>query len=129
MRERVIVGFAADNIGRGIAYAQMADANQLLRTTFVLRRNASERAGAYAALGSVLRALIERGYDQLEISIDDPALHEELQRLKDVPRALNLAYIQLGCLLNRLRAVTFGSPSGAELTRRARSEVQAPVAA
>jgi len=129
MRDRVIVGFAADPNGNGIAYAQIAGANQLLRATYAIRRNAPERAGAYAALGSILRALIERGYDRLEISIDDPVLHDEMQHRKDVPRALNLAYIQLGCLLNRLRGVTFGSPEGAELTRRARSEVVTPAAA
>jgi len=61
MRDRVIVGFAADSSGRGVAYAQIADANHLLRATFAVRRNAPERAGSYAALGSVLRALIERG--------------------------------------------------------------------
>lgn len=129
MRDRVIVGFAAGSDGRGIAYAQIAGGNQLLRATYAVRRNAPQRAGAYAALASILGALIERGYDRLEISIDDPVLHDEMQRRTDVPRALNLAYIQLGCLLNRLRAVTFGSPSGAELTRRAQSEVVTPAAA
>ncbi|MBV9272140.1 MAG: hypothetical protein JO165_13685 [Candidatus Eremiobacteraeota bacterium] len=129
MRDRITVGFAVDSNGRGIAYAQIAAANQLVRASFSIRRNCPERAPAYAALASVLRALIERGYDRLDISIDDPALHDEMQRKKDVPRALNLAYVQLGCLLNRLRGVTFGCPAGAELTQRAQTELVTPAAA
>jgi hypothetical protein len=128
----VTIGFAAGRHGQGVAYVQLgARAETLIRVPFAVRRFPAlgGREVAYAALSAVLKVLLERGTSRLEIAVDDALLVDELQRRREVPRALALAYIQLGCLLNRLHAYAFASCDGAELTRRARSEVETPAAA
>jgi len=128
----VTIGFAAGRHGHGVAYVKFGErADALMRVPFSVSRLPAldGREISYAALTAALRVLLERGTSRLEIAMDDALLVEELQRRRDVPRALTLPYIQLGCLLNRLQDVTFAPCAGADLSRRARSEVEAAAAA
>jgi hypothetical protein len=55
----------------------------------------------------------------------------DLQEHRDVPQALTLAYVRLGCALNQFREHEIaGSPQGeSDLTARAQSEVAMHAAA
>jgi hypothetical protein len=127
------VGYAADERGRGIAYARLGsqDEARLLRVTFKAGRAAAEENGAgYAALAAVARELHARGIRRAAFSIDDPQLVDDVNGHRDVPAAIVLPYVRLRCALNQFAGYDLCATAGAsDLAQRARAEVALHVAA
>ena len=133
------VGFAADGRGEGVAYVRVgtrgsADGGPLLlRVRFTTKRYPAllDREVGYAALSAVARRLLEREICRVALLVDDRRLVDDFRDRRDVPQALDLAYVRLGCALNQFREYEIGhSPTGSsDLTARARAEVAMHVAA
>ncbi len=127
------VGFAAAGPGPGVVYARMHDAAaQLLRVAFRLQRypGLEGREVGYAALAAVAHHLRERGAGRIIFEIDDTHLVRDLNEHREVPPALVLPYVRLGCELNRFESfqVEEGT-NGRDLAQRALAEVTMHVAA
>jgi len=132
------IGFSADGRGEGVAYVRLSGGSAdggalLLRVPFVTKRYPAllDREIGYAALTAVARRLREREIDRVNLLVDDERLVEDLRNRRDVPQALGLAYVRLGCVLNQFRTYEVGcAPAGSsDLTARARAEVAMHVAA
>ena len=129
------VGFAADPLGSGIAYVRVGEAAtaRVLRVPFTVKRYPAlvEREVGYAALVAVTAALRRRALERVRFVVDDARLVSDLQEHRDVPAALAMAYVRLGCALNQLREYQIaGSPPGeSDLSARARSDVAMHAAA
>ncbi len=133
---QVAVGFAADLQGNGVAYARLGDQlrpQQIFRVPFVVKRCAAllEREVGYAALTSVISNLHRRGVRRVRLSIEDGHLAADLREHRDVPAALTLAYVRLGCGLNQFAdyAIVSSPQDASDLTHRARTELAMHVAA
>ncbi len=132
---QVAVGFAADSQGSGVAYVRVGDAAaaRVLRVPFMVKRYPAllDREVGYGALVAVSVALRRRGIERVRFVVDDARLSGDLLEHRDVPSALTLAYVRLGCALNQFREYEIaGSPQGeSDLSARARSEVAMHVAA
>lgn len=128
----VTVGFAADEAGRGVAYAATGTRG-VLRLPFTVRRLPALRGRevAYAAATAVAEALRRRGCERALFRIDDPWLSCDLRDRPALPRALTMPYVRLGCALNRFAAyrVEPGNAAARDLTARARGDVALNVAA
>lgn len=133
------VGFAADGRGDGVAYVRVAEpasckpASLLLRIPFKTKRFPAllDREVGYAALTAVARGLRERDVCRVALLVDDERLVEDFRERRDVPQALDLAYVRLGCELNQFRDFEIGQASveSSDLSARARAEVAMHVAA
>lgn len=132
---RAIVGFAADGQGRGLAYARVSGgaSSEVLRLPFSLERypDLLDREIGYAALDTVAKRLRAAGVERVTFVIDDLQLFTDVAEHREVPPALTLAYVRLGCALNQFREYHLNSAGdpAAELTARARAEVALQVAA
>jgi hypothetical protein len=131
----VAVGFAADPQGNGVAYVRVGEgsAPRVLRVPFSVKRFPAllDREVGYGALVAVGAALRRRGIERVRLVIDDQRLAGDLREHRDVPGALTLAYVRVGCALNQFSEYEIAaSPQGeSDLTARARSEVAMHVAA
>ena len=131
----VAVGFAANEHGEGIAYAQVGDSAtaRTIRVPFFVKRYPAllDREVGYAALTAVGMVLRRRGVDCARLTIDDACLTRDLHEHRDVPAPLTLAYVRLRCALNQFQEYQIAdSPaSPSDLTARARSDVAMHVAA
>jgi hypothetical protein len=127
------VGYAADEHGRGVAYARIGSDGEarLLRVTFRTGRAAAAENGAgYAALAAVARELRERGVNRASFAVDDPQLVEEVNERRKVPAAIVLPYVRLRCALNQFVRFELRTAGGSgDLAQRARAEVALHVAA
>ncbi len=132
------VGFAADARGEGVAYVRVGDAGSttpgsLLRIPFKTKRFPAllDREIGYAALTAVARGLRERDVCRVALLIDDERLVEDFRDRRDVPMALDLAYVRLGCELNQFRdyEIDQAPVESSDLSARARAEVAMHVAA
>jgi hypothetical protein len=129
------VGFAADANGSGVAYVRVGEgsAARVMRVPFLVKRYPAllDREVGYAALAAVCPALRGRGIERVRFVVDDTRLAGDLREHREVPSALSLAYVRLGCALNQFREYEIaGSPcSESDLSARARSEVAMHVAA
>ena len=126
------IGYAADQGGRGIAYARLTGSrsHRLLRTEFhVAARTVTDRAIAYAALTSVVRALARRGFREVTFVLGDAEFAEEIASGRGVSEALVLSYVALRCALNTLKTFQLRTGSTDELAQRARVEATLNVAA
>ena len=127
------IGYAASPRGDGIAYARIAGSGigRLLRVTFRVAKSAqpSDRAGAYAALTVVARALAKRGIRHAHFLLEDAQLVDEIGHRRALPDALALAYVRLRCALNSLSSFSLKTAATDDLTRRARAEVALNLAA
>jgi len=128
------VGYAADDAGNGVAYARiMLQAPRVLRVAFRVQRQPAllDREVGYAALTAVCETLRRRGVERVRFLIDDAQLRADLRKRDNVPPALALPYVRLGCALNQFRRYEIGAmpASDADLAARARSEVALHVAA
>ena len=132
------VGFAADGRGDGVAYVRVAESGasgpgSLLRIPFKTKRFPAllDREVGYAALTAVARGLRERDVCRVSLLVDDARLVEDFRDRRDVPQALDMAYVRLGCELNQFRDYEIGAaPSeSSDLSARARAEVAMHVAA
>ena len=132
---RAAVGFAADDGGSGIAYIRLGEdaAARVLRVPFSVKRYPAliDREVGYAALAAGAAALRKHGVERVRFVVDDVRLVNDVQEHRDVPAALALAYVRLGCALNQLREYQIAeSPQGeSDLSARARSEVAMHIAA
>lgn len=126
------VGYAADERGRGIAYARVSGSRsrQLLRVEFrVAVRPLTDRAVDYAALTAVARSLARRGFREVTFVVADANFADEIATGRGVSDGLVLSYVGLRCALNALATFHLRTASTDELTQRARAEATLNVAA
>jgi hypothetical protein len=126
------IGYAVGPCGRGLAYASLTGfgARKVLRLTFATASSTrSDRAGGYAAVTAVARALRDRGYDTLHFVLNDAELVEEIVQRREPPETLALPYVRLRCVLNTLSEFSVIAGATDDLTQRARAEVALNVAA
>lgn len=128
------IGFAADAAGSGVAYARLKSGrgDRLVRVPFAVKRYPAllEREIGYAALTAVAAYLHERGIQAADFAIGDGSLAIDVRERRDVPQALSLPYVRLGCALNQFREYRVLDAADADdLTARARAEVAMHVAA
>jgi hypothetical protein len=98
----------------------------LVRVPFRAQRFAGldAREVGYAALTAIADMLHERGMSSATFHLSDAQLVEDVSQHRDVPLALVLPYVRLGCALNRFDSLKLETSSSAEdLTQRARAEV------
>ena len=134
---RAQVGYAADGRGDGVAYVRLGevpgDGSLLMRVPFKTKRYPAllDREVGYAALTAIARRLHERQICRVALLVDDERLVEDFRDRREVPQALDLAYVRLGCALNQFRDYEIGpAPTeSSDLTARARAEVAMHVAA
>jgi hypothetical protein len=127
----VLVGFAHDNTGRGLAYAAIADGKGrgVMRIPFTatpLARYAGVEFGyaAVAALGAELR---KRGFTRIRVRLGDEQVVRDLASSALPPPALGMPYVKARCALNGFAAarVERADPREiADLEGRARAELQ-----
>jgi hypothetical protein len=131
----VLVGFAHDGSGRGIAYAAIAGSQRgVLRVPFsavplALHDGREFGYAAVAALGAELR---RRGFARIRVRLDDERVVRDLAAPAVVPPALGMPYVRARCALNGFAAarVERADPREvADLEGRARAELQFRTAA
>lgn len=124
---QVQLGYAADEVGKGVAYARLASrtGERLVRAAFRVQRFAGldGREVAYAALTAIASMLSERGVERAVFSVPDAALVADRSEHRDVPPPIVLPYVRLGCALNRFKAFALAVGVDPDLTQRAIAEV------
>lgn len=129
---QVQLGYAADGVGNGVAYARLCSrtGERLVRAAFrvpTLRQAQDEsirqRLVGYGALSAIATLLAEHGIDRVAFLVPDETLVRDRNEHRDVPPPIVLPYVRLGCALNRLKAYTLGSGDDPDLVQRARAEV------
>ena len=132
----VLVGFAHDSTGRGLAYAAIADGSGrgVVRVPFsatpLARYDGAEFGyAAVAALGNELR---KRGFARIRLRLGDERVVHDLASPALVPPALGMPYVRARCALNGFASarVERAEPREiADLEGRARAELQLRTAA
>jgi hypothetical protein len=132
----VVIGFAHDGSGRGIAYAAIADGRGrgVTRIPFsavplALYDGREIGYAAVAALGAELR---RRGFVRVRVRLDDERVVRDLAAPALVPPALGMPYVRARCALNGFVAarVERADPREvADLAARARAELSLRTAA
>jgi hypothetical protein len=132
----VLVGFAHDGSGRGLAYAAIADGSGrgVVRVPFsatpLARYDGLEFGyAAVAALGTELR---KRGFARIRLRMGDERVVHDMASPALVPPALGMPYVRARCALNGFAAarVERADPREiADLEGRARAELQLRTAA
>ncbi len=124
---QVQLGYAADEVGNGVAYARLRSrtGERLVRAGFRVQRFAGldDREVAYAALTVVATLLSERGVDRAAFLVPNDALVSDRNEHRDVPSPVVLPYVRLGCALNRFKAYTLAFGDDPDIAQRARAEV------
>ncbi|HVR46847.1 MAG TPA: hypothetical protein VMT95_09490 [Candidatus Binatia bacterium] len=125
------IGYAVGPRGLGLAYARLTGSGRrkLLRSTFRASRGQTDRAGGYAAVTAVARALRDRGFDNLRFVLNDAELVDEIVKRREPSETLALPYVRLRCVLNTLAGFTVAAGATDDLTQRARAEVALNLAA
>jgi hypothetical protein len=130
---QVQLGYAADRLGEGIAYARLTTraGARLVRVAFRVQRftGLDDREVAYAALTAIARMLRERGIERVAFTLADAALVADCSKRRGVPPPLVLPYVRLGCALNRFAGFELQTGDDADLTARARAELAFTTAA
>jgi hypothetical protein len=123
------IGYGVDADGRGVAYAR-TDAS-VLRLPFRISKRSSllDRAGGYAAVVTVARALLKRGVASAHFRLPDRQLVEELTKQSRPPDELSLANVRVRCTLNAMTHCEIEYDDCSELMQRARAEVALNLAA
>jgi len=121
------LGFAADDLGNGIAYARLATrtGERLVRVAFRVKRltGLGGREIAYGALTAVASMLAERGVKSIRLRIPDAEVVLDVAEHRDVPPALVIPYVHLGCALNRFASFDVAHGEDPDLDARARAEL------
>jgi hypothetical protein len=130
----ILVGFAADERGRGVAYGRLsgaAVAPKLLRTEFSVGpfEGKPSHAVAYAALTAVARAVARLGISRARFVVPDAAFADEIVTGTGVGEALAIPYVRLRCVLNAFADFSVTVAEADDLTQRARAEVALNIAA
>ena len=128
----VVIAYAANLRGVGVAYAAIAGDEEPRRIAFHADRYPALTGWevSYAALLAVTSALRAEGFRSLRIGIADERIVSDLERRRPLPQALALLYVQLKCRLNmfsRIDIIVRKAPD--DLEARARAEVELAVAA
>lgn len=125
------IGYAVGARGLGLAYARLTGSGtrKLLRSTFRAAPGQTDRAGGYAAVTAVVRALRDRGFDNLRFVVNDPQLVDEIAKRREPSQTLALPYVRLRCVLNTLAGFSIAAGATDDLTQRARAEVALNLAA
>ncbi len=126
----VIVGYASDPAGRGLAYAAVANGRGrgIVRVPFATAPLAlyDGREIGYAAVAAVGTELRRRGYVRIRVRVGDEAVVRDLAAPKLVPPALAMPYVKTRCTLNGFASarVERADPREiADLEGRARAEL------
>jgi hypothetical protein len=123
---QVQLGYAADRLGAGVAYARLTTrtGERLVRVAFRVQRapGLEGREVGYAALTAVATMLRERGIERAAYRVPDLELVADCRDHRDVPPPLQLPYVRLGCALNRFAAYDIQAGSDPDLDARARAE-------
>ncbi len=132
----VIVGYATDPAGRGIAYAAIANGSGrgVVRVPFTATPLAlyNGRELGFAAVGAVGAELRRRGYARVRVRLGDESVVRDLAAPKLVPPALAMPYVKTRCTLNGFASarVERADPREvADLENRARAELSLRTAA
>ena len=129
---QVQLGYAADGVGNGVAYARLASrtGERLVRAAFrvqALRANQDgtviARHVAYAAVTAVATLLSNHGVDRAAFVVPDADLVKDRNEHRDVPPPIVLPYVRLGCALNHFKSYTLACGEDPDLIGRARAEV------
>lgn len=125
------IGYAVGPRGLGLAYASLTGCGtrKLLRLTFRASQAQTARAGGYAAVAAIARALRDRGFDNLRFVLNDVELVDEIAKRREPSETLALPYVRLRCVLNTLAGFTVAAGATDDLTQRARAEVALNLAA
>ncbi|HTZ55727.1 MAG TPA: hypothetical protein VMB20_11750 [Candidatus Acidoferrum sp.] len=124
---QVQLGYAADQLGNGIAYARLSTraGARLVRVAFRVQRfeGLGGREIGYAALTAVAALLRERGLERAAFSLGDIDLVADCTARRDVPPPLVLPYVRLRCALNRFADYALHAGEDPDLEGRARAEL------
>ena len=100
----VAVGYAADRLGHGIAYAAIATGTgrSVVKLPFTTAPLAAldGREFGYAAVATVAAHLRGRGFSRVRIRLSDDLVVEDLNGRTAVPPALAMAYVKTRCVLH-----------------------------
>lgn len=132
----VLVGFAHDGSGHGLAYAAIANGSGrgVMRVPFSAKPLAlyEGREYGYAAVAALGAELKRRGYARIRVRLGDERIVRDLAAPAVVPPALGMPYVKARCALNGFVAarVERADPREiADLEGRARAELQLRTAA
>ena len=132
----VLVGYASDPSGRGVAYAAVANGSGrgIVRVPFTTTPLAlyDGREMGYAAVTAVGTELRRRGYVRIRVRVGDEAVVRDLAAPKLVPPALAMPYVKTRCTLNGFasaRVERADAREVADLEGRARAELSLRTAA
>lgn len=132
----VLVGFAHDGSGRGIAYAAIANGSGrgVMRVPFSATPLALHdgREFGYAVLAALGAELRRRGFARIRVRLGDERVVHDLASPGRIPPALGMPYVRARCALNGFAAarVECADPREiADLEGRARAELQLRTAA
>jgi hypothetical protein len=121
------LGYAADRLGEGVAYARLTTrtGERLVRVAFRVQRyeGLGGREIGYAALTAVATMLRERGIERASFGLADADLVADCNAHRDVPPPLVLPYVRLRCALNRFAAYLLNVGGDPDLEARARAEL------
>jgi hypothetical protein len=124
---QVQLGYAADRLGEGIAYARLTTraGERLVRVAFRVQRfpGLDEREVSYAALTAVATMLHERGLTRASFLLSDADLVADCTTRRDVAPPLVLPYVRLRCALNRFTEYALHAGADPDLEGRARAEL------
>ena len=128
---QVQLGYAADEVGNGVAYARLSSrtGERLVRAAFRAPLRQAHDAGvagrlvSYAAVTAIAMMLSERGVQRATFLVPDAHLVADRNDHRDVPSPIVLPYVRLGCVLNRFKAFTLQFGEDPDLQARARAEV------
>ena len=124
---QVQLGYAADTLGNGIAYARLTTraGARLVRVAFRVQRfeGLSGREIGYAALSAVATMLCERGLEGATFRLADGDLVADCTTHRNVPPPLVLPYVRLRCALNRFAEYELQVGEDPDLEARARAEL------
>jgi hypothetical protein len=132
----VIVGYAHDGTGRGLAYATVASGSGrgVMRVPFSATPLAIHdgREFGYAVVAALAAELRKRGFARIRVRLDDERVVHDLASPAVVPPALGMPYVRARCALNGFASarVERAEPREiADLEARARAELQLRTAA
>lgn len=132
----VVVGFAHDGSGRGVAYAAIADGRSrgVMRVPFSAVPLAlyDGREFGYAAVAALGAELRRRGFARVRVRLGDERIVRDLAAPAVVPPALGMPYVRARCALNGFataRVERADPREVADLEGRARAELSLRTAA
>ena len=132
----VVVGFAHDGSGHGLAYAAIANGSGrgVMRIPFTTTPLAlyEGREYGYAAVAAIGAELRRRGFARVRVRVGDERIVRDLAAPVVVPPALGMPYVKARCALNGFASarVERADPREiADLEGRARAELQLRTAA